>query len=287
MRTAMQRRGFTLIELLVVIAIIGMLLAIIIPALRRAKRQAKLMICGTHQRQLAYGLATYASDNDGKLPPHPSHPFEMPEGNYHRPFELNWYGNQVQYSTSVDYPFAGRYLYDYLGDVEVFNCALSGIKAGTPWPPRGSGLDPVGTYGEFYRTGHFMPLHSTYMLLWNYQGYNHKVSNHVDRSQGHFEGPSRMSSRNKLVVQDSLFYLTSNTNILWPSPQQTWYTSHSFRGSERVDPYYRMRDPDMAQFPEVWLSAGYLDGHVSKFKSDTMIGVKNYQAQAYMTREFR
>jgi len=47
--------GFTLIELLVVIAVIALLLAILMPALRRAKGQAQMAACSAQLRQ--FGLA--------------------------------------------------------------------------------------------------------------------------------------------------------------------------------------------------------------------------------------
>ena len=59
------KRGFTLIELLVVIAIIAMLLAIITPALKKAKEHAMAMICMSNQRQAALATVTYGMDNDG------------------------------------------------------------------------------------------------------------------------------------------------------------------------------------------------------------------------------
>jgi prepilin-type N-terminal cleavage/methylation domain-containing protein len=63
-----SRKGFTLIELLVVIAIISFLLAIIVPAIGRAKDQSKLIICKVNLRGLALGCLTYASDNASRLP---------------------------------------------------------------------------------------------------------------------------------------------------------------------------------------------------------------------------
>jgi prepilin-type N-terminal cleavage/methylation domain-containing protein len=60
-------RAFTLIELLVVIAIIGLLLAIILPALKKAKEQATGIICMAHMNGLSRCWLLYAQDNDNKL----------------------------------------------------------------------------------------------------------------------------------------------------------------------------------------------------------------------------
>ena len=59
------RNGFTLIELLVVIAVIALLLAILMPALRKAKGQAQMAACSAQLRQFGLAWSQYADDNDG------------------------------------------------------------------------------------------------------------------------------------------------------------------------------------------------------------------------------
>jgi prepilin-type N-terminal cleavage/methylation domain-containing protein/prepilin-type processing-associated H-X9-DG protein len=59
-----NKKAFTLIELLVVIAIIALLLAVILPALRLAKEQAKRIVCAAHLRGLGLAVAAYLEDND-------------------------------------------------------------------------------------------------------------------------------------------------------------------------------------------------------------------------------
>ena len=61
-------KGFTLIELLVVIAVIALLMAIIMPALGKAKLYAQRIVCSNHVRQQALGTLLYANENDSYVP---------------------------------------------------------------------------------------------------------------------------------------------------------------------------------------------------------------------------
>ncbi|MBN2314908.1 MAG: prepilin-type N-terminal cleavage/methylation domain-containing protein [Sedimentisphaerales bacterium] len=60
-----HRKGFTLIELLVVIAIIALLLAILMPALQRVKKQARAVGCQANLRQWGFFFSLYMDDNNG------------------------------------------------------------------------------------------------------------------------------------------------------------------------------------------------------------------------------
>lgn len=68
LRKATDRRGgFTLIELLVVISIIALLVSILMPALGRAKKQAKAVVCLSNLKQWGLIWAIYTTENNGSF----------------------------------------------------------------------------------------------------------------------------------------------------------------------------------------------------------------------------
>ena len=68
MKTKKQNSAFTLIELIVVISVISLLMALVMPALSLAKKQAKTACCLSNLRQMAIAADIYTQSEDGYFP---------------------------------------------------------------------------------------------------------------------------------------------------------------------------------------------------------------------------
>lgn len=122
--------AFTLIELLVVIAIIAVLMAILMPALKIAKEQARGIVCLANQRTLSQGYMMYATDNDSKIcggwagydtDPIPSWvmpPLDAPAGSI---IQMGGSGVAVTLQQRKNGIMKGA-IYPYVKDVDAYHC---------------------------------------------------------------------------------------------------------------------------------------------------------------------
>ena len=95
------RRAFTLIELLVVIAIIGILAALLVPALKQARDRAFDAVCLSNLKQLCVWAFVYADDNADVLPHNGAKSTTEYQHTYRRnPDDTRWYARLPQYDSS-------------------------------------------------------------------------------------------------------------------------------------------------------------------------------------------
>jgi prepilin-type N-terminal cleavage/methylation domain-containing protein/prepilin-type processing-associated H-X9-DG protein len=98
-----HRSGFTLVELLVVAGILAVLVALLLPALNRAREQARRAQCASNLRQVAAATLAYSFQNGGTMP----QPADWP----HRPHDWIYWGQQqtnADLGRSMIAPFIGR-----------------------------------------------------------------------------------------------------------------------------------------------------------------------------------
>jgi len=106
-----KQKGFTLIELLVVIAIIAILLAIIMPAMRKVKEAAKEISCRSNMRSVGLAVLMYLVDNERKL---------ADPRNANR---FLWYDSRGNLrKTNDNDAYWGIVYIDYLKDTKIFGC---------------------------------------------------------------------------------------------------------------------------------------------------------------------
>jgi prepilin-type N-terminal cleavage/methylation domain-containing protein/prepilin-type processing-associated H-X9-DG protein len=117
------QRGFTLIELLVVIAIIALLLAVLMPAMRKIKEIARETVCRSNLKNVGLAVLMYIDDFERKIP-------NTQRSNGYLWFESD--GHTYRTPGSGDGTYWGTFYKDYIGgQTKIFGCPSFRNDSGT------------------------------------------------------------------------------------------------------------------------------------------------------------
>jgi prepilin-type N-terminal cleavage/methylation domain-containing protein len=246
-------RAFTLVELLVVISIISMLMAILLPALNGAKRQARALLSMRNEREIASALNLFAEDHEQLYPPSVA-----TVG-----FGTTWGWSDVtkligpEKRTPRIHRAMSEYLRSYITEATMMFCPNA--------PQRFQYLQEAWDAGDAWDNPDTPmladPLSGTYCFYWGYVGY-------LGEGPRLFRGPMTQAGyagHSHLLVTDYFGY-------------GHWRTPGAFASCEKldggeVDPETQLTsawwkapgDPNTSM-PSVTLRAGYADGHVETYQ---------------------
>ena len=256
--------GFTLIELLVVMSIISMLTGILLPAMGKAKRSARMLVGISNQRQAVNALLCYEFDNDGLFPESVATIGTGQNWHWQEPTMLTAYRKRdPQTNRSMS-----AYLSSYIADVDI----LFSPDA----PEKYKYLEQLWEAGDAWDNPDTMasedPAMGTYCFYWSYKGY-------LPEDGTVFRGPrnscgGRMQS--ELLASDYFGY------DHWRSPKAyggsvPFNDSQVTSGTPISSAFWSRAGAvdggDLGTI-EIKLRAAYVDGHVETYSASEVVPMK-------------
>jgi prepilin-type N-terminal cleavage/methylation domain-containing protein/prepilin-type processing-associated H-X9-DG protein len=244
-----RQHAFTLIELLVVIAIIALLVAILIPALGRARNQAKKVVCVAHMKGLGVALRMYVDDY---VKTHKSPNQGLWDNAWEHPAVIR------KYAADEPYAYWGIAYEPYARNKKIFRCPST--KRVDDWPENGWGR-AFQQYFKYCSYGLNRYVASRYdqakdKMIWVKPDHDFKRHDEVIAFQDHIE--------QLLDDNGDLFYIRPGATI-----NLTQWRNGGTLGDfpEAVQECFRHMG---------WSNTCWLDGHVSGIKETTGEDVPAY-----------
>ena len=256
-RNGGKTKGFTLVELLVVISIISVLMAILVPVLGVARRQAQTLLVMVNQREIVNTVNCYTLDNNGSYPESVATIGAGSHWNWQEPTMLTGYRKR----SPQLYRSMSAYLRSYIKDAGKLFCSNA--------PEKYEYLEEAWDAGDGWDNPHTAPVQDpvigTYCFYWNYIGF-------MGQPWGIFRGPKSSSDwpeSSKLLISDYFGYDHWRNPSAYGSCEK--FTKSTLTPGTYVSSAFRSSsEADLAML-KIKLSAGYTDGHVeSYYPSETV-----------------
>lgn len=240
--------AFTLVELLVVIGIIAILIAILLPSLRKARENAMTVQCESNLRQLALAMILYANEQNQWLPPRAEK--QPPSG-----------GNPITTS--------GKIWSEYIGESGVIPEVT--VRPGTQGYTTGVWRCPTVTDETLRAQGSYG---------WG-GGYGVNVTNVFRYAQYNTAPPKRIGGVKMVwVKQPATTWLIGDTGRSsgYPGTYYTWNTTNaanaqkgtSFVRSTQTAGFKVQNDQPACRHPNDTANVAFFDGHVSTMSFDQL-----------------
>jgi prepilin-type N-terminal cleavage/methylation domain-containing protein/prepilin-type processing-associated H-X9-DG protein len=234
-----ERDGFTLIELLVVIAIIALLMAILMPALQRVKKQARGIVCRNNLKNYGMAARLYLDDYDGIFP----HSFRWlySDGGT----GCRWHDASMSLHERPD--LAGD-LWDYLKDKDIHLCPEFNVVAKMMGCYRCNGSTPIEPQYSYCMNSY---LHGD---AWNYVPEQWKKAIQNLRKESMVVNPSR------------IFFFSEENTWRIPGLNNAGVNDNNLRSTPNctTDSFATYHNPPGGDLDRGTANAVFVDSHVEE-----------------------
>ena len=229
-----ERRGFTLVELLVVIGIIALLVSILLPALNKAREDAKRVRCLSNERQLVMAWQMYASDNKGHFCGSNTPSFQSPPDN-----KGWWYWAGA--GNTLDCLYNGK-LWPYLKNYDVYKCPNDRVMYTHTYSINGylAGEDP----DRIFTTGQIQKSYATFVFIEELDPRGYEINSFM---VNHYPNQSWNDEPGNMHNGAGIISFADGHAIIWPFADQRTYVGQWNQSTPN--------SPDLRQI-QAWVGSG-------------------------------